>query len=1119
MMESKLMEGSQTTSLETYEGGVLQLFDQVITKNYLESLSDAEVESSSAGYATALAGVRVDKITKIVYDKNEDSLSKLNAVFASLYSAQSAAFILLRNTGKTTELYIGINSSNPGGAMSVFERAMAGNFPGCVKSDLNSDEVGNLSDLIRDEGHQAVGVVTGVPSLKLEDHSDFTQGLEKIIEAMGNREYVALLLATPVSRTDIESIAAGYAGVYSSLSLCDVQNVSLSEQTGKTLGKTLTTGFSQAMSKSLAQTTTVTDGTSYSKTTMHTTSNSFTKSKGRSMGCGPLGTALGFGAGLLSGGGTGYAIGSSLGGAIGGAGVMGALGGESIGSGIGGTIGLLCGGPIGAAIGSGLGLVIGSSLNLNSSKTKSNTVSDSIGNTEGVSHSESRGTTTTRSTTDTKSESEASSESDSLSKGITYQYGLRNRGVGEALNVIDAQLERLKDARNFGGWNWAAYFIAPLTDTVQIGTHIFSGILRGENSGVERNAVALWGKNDSQYADILSSLARFQHPVFRIGGGMRVMPTAMIGTSELAIGMAFPQKSLPGVKVFESVEFGRSVTIYDQKLSDPLEIGKVFHLGAVDNCTKVNLDVASLSSHVFVTGSTGSGKSNFLYSLLSGLRMDHGVDGKGVKFLVIEPAKGEYKDVFGGVRGVSVYGTNPFKTELLRVNPFAFPCEIHVMEHIDRLIEILNAVWPMYAAMPAILKDAVEQTYKNLGWDLIRSTCSHEKPVYPDFHDLLKVLPEVINNSAYDQEVKSNYTGSLLTRVKSLTNGYYRTIFQKNELPPAELFDKSCIVDISRVGSTETKSLLMGILFLKLQEYRMANPPERNSGLRHITVLEEAHNLLRKASSEQGMEFSNLAGKSVEMLANAISEMRTYGEGFVIADQAPGLLDPAVIRNTNTKVVFRLPDYEDRLLVGKAENLSEEQINELARLPTGSAAVYQNNWQEAVLCQIKKFDENLSKPLDYKSSEVSIDSRTKADGARNKVLIARASKKIDFREILEKLEKDIKSMLPLYFPNDVFFSNGDLPDGVVLDEVYRTLVKPAVSETVSVNNDWRTWTRCVLKRIFDNESVRLLEDSEKVNLVEVVFRLLARYDKNPEQAKIWDGQSKCLEDWRVWKCL
>lgn len=128
------------------------------------------------------------------------------------------------------------------------------------------------------------------------------------------------------------------------------------------------------------------------------------------------------------------------------------------------------------------------------------------------------------------------------------------------------------------------------------------------------------------------------------------------------------------------------------------------------------------------------------------------------------------------------------------------------------------------------------------------------------------------------------------------------------------------IIDLSRIGSSETKSLLMGILVLKLQEYRMSQA-EMNSSLRHLTVLEEAHNLLKRTSTEQSSESSNLLGKSVEMLANAIAEMRTYGEGFIIADQAPGLLDLSVIRNTNTKIIMRLPDFSDRELVGRSANL------------------------------------------------------------------------------------------------------------------------------------------------------------------------------------------------------
>ena len=128
-----------------------------------------------------------------------------------------------------------------------------------------------------------------------------------------------------------------------------------------------------------------------------------------------------------------------------------------------------------------------------------------------------------------------------------------------------------------------------------------------------------------------------------------------------------------------------------------------------------------------------------------------------------------------------------------------------------------------------------------------------------------------------------------------------------------------------------------------------------NAELNHITVLEEAHNLLKRTSTEQPVEGGNLLGKSVEMIANAIAEMRTYGEGFIIADQAPGLLDMSTIRNTNTKIIMRLPDQADRELVGKAANLNENQIAELAKLPCGVGAVYQNEWVQPVLCKVKKF--------------------------------------------------------------------------------------------------------------------------------------------------------------------
>lgn len=267
----------------------------------------------------------------------------------------------------------------------------------------------------------------------------------------------------------------------------------------------------------------------------------------------------------------------------------------------------------------------------------------------------------------------------------------------------------------------------------------------------------------------------------------------------------------------------------------------------------------------------------------------------------------------------------------------------------------------MYAAMPAILKDAVEKIYIEKGWDLLNSVYMRAgEPTYPTFHDLMRTLPNVINNSGYSSDTKGDYIGALVTRVTSLTNGISGQIFcDSYDIPDEVMFDQNTIVDLSRVGSSETKSLIMGILVLKLSEYRMANANQANSVLRHITVLEEAHNLLKRTTP--GAAGSNVIGKSVEMICNSIAEMRTYGEGFIIVDQSPTAVDIAAIKNTNTKILMRLPEKGDCEAVGNAAGLNEEQVREMSKLGTGIAVVMQNNWLEAVLTHIDAFSNQYEK--------------------------------------------------------------------------------------------------------------------------------------------------------------
>lgn len=575
----------------------------------------------------------------------------------------------------------------------------------------------------------------------------------------------------------------------------------------------------------------------------------------------------------------------------------------------------------------------------------------------------STGHTSSRSETETKGKTTSDTTTMTIGSTSTIAVTKQNKTVQALMEKIDEQLERIKKCESYGLWDSACYFIAESTEISLVAANTFKAIVAGENTSVENSFINLWDnefENSDNCLMVMDYLRYGIHPQFRYLPKLMdesykeqiITPASLISGLELPILMGFPHKSVSGVTSIASAEFGRNVFAKGvTKSYRNIDIGAIFHMGEVFRNNRVRLDLESLSAHCFITGSTGSGKSNTTYKIIDEL-----TSGKNnIKFLVIEPAKGEYKIAFGDMPDVNVFTTNPRFYNMLSINPFEFHEEIHVLEHLDRLIEIFSACWPLYAAMPALLKASFEQAYINHGWDLNHSifvNCGNGK--FPSFQDIVEILPILLERSEFSVQTKGDYVGALVTRVESLTNGLLGQIFTGNAIEDSVLFDENTIIDLSRVGSTETKALLMGVIILKLSEYRQATMVETNSPLKHITILEEAHNLLKRTSTEQGQESSNVQGKSVEMISNSIAEMRTYGEGFIIVDQSPTAVDISAIKNTNTKIIMRLPEANDCEAVGRSMGLSEEQILELSRLDKGVAAIYQNNWLEAVLVKIDK---------------------------------------------------------------------------------------------------------------------------------------------------------------------
>ena len=591
---------------------------------------------------------------------------------------------------------------------------------------------------------------------------------------------------------------------------------------------------------------------------------------------------------------------------------------------------------------------------------------DSI--SEGISGNESDtlGKQTSTNTSTATGTNTGTSKAFATNEGLTIQTTTKDRYTKELLDRVEWYLNWLNRCENYGMFNCCAYVISSNAGTNLMVASQYQALMQGNGEMSQPVTINTWTRENG--ADrVKQALMHMQHPLVQCDDlNEGLTPAMLMSSKELSRQMALPQHSVVGISVLEYASFGREVV-----RKTPLKSGKVLRVGSIAHMGKtvahqpVLLDMQSMAAHTFVAGTNGSGKSNTVFRIIEELM------GASIPFMVIEPAKGEYKNVFGREPNVQVYGTNSRKTELLRLNPFWFNEDVDVLEHIDKLIDVFNASWPMYAAMPAVLKAAIENAYRSCGWNLKKSVCKGPYRVFPTVQDVLGEFNNKMDSTAFSEEVKGNYVGALSTRLESLCNGIYGEIFGGRNLSDQELFDSNVIIDLSRVGAAETKSMIMGMLIIRLQEYRMSSEA-MNLPLKHVTVLEEAHHLLRRTSSAQSEDGANMLGKSVEMISNAIAEMRSYGEGFVIVDQSPGLMDMSVMRNTNTKMILRLPEAGDRDMVGNTMGLTTEQIYELSRLKTGVCAIYQKDWLEAVLCQVDraKHDEVLYRYQQTRDAEL-----------------------------------------------------------------------------------------------------------------------------------------------------
>ena len=721
-----LPENLDLTVLQNDLGNCLSMIDDEVMKGYVSVLNNLPLVDLKQFDLKGLENVQFFRITELVYQEDEFSVDKLSMVFHALSGCACTLSLMLKSDGCETDFYLGVRSNDPdrttGTLLKMLKKTLLGFFPGSRIETFYDEDCKKMMNELK---VRSISSVTSVADYKRNEdtvtNKDFIQGLEKFVYAMQGTAYTAVFLADSVGygqlmerRREYESICtqiSPFANMQLNFSVSDGQSASsgISKGAARTTSHTDTSGTSASRSDGWTQTQgatqttgwSKTQGTSSSKGTTDGTSDTHTVSDTESNGTTHTVSASD---------GTSRTVSNTVSAGVG------VNSGTSVTNGFGFIFSHNRGHSAGVGVNAGYshGVSKGTSHTDTVSDAITKTLSHGVSNAHGTSHSttltqgstESNGTTGSNSTTEsygtthstvsgtTHSTAETIGETFNLvnTESMTNTFGnsraitlnAQNATLTGTLDRLKKHLKRIDECESIGMWNFAAYFLGETTADAQTAANTYKAVVAGENSGIEKSAVNSWSEHD-RVVQLMEYLQHFLHPLFVYQGidyrGVRqvaVDPTALVSTNELALHMGLPRHSVRGLPVVEHAAFAQEVISRKKNADSGILLGEVYHLGQKTG-TEVRLDVNSLAMHTFVTGSTGSGKSNAVYHLLSEAQQ------KDVSFLVVEPAKGEYRRVFPSVR---CFGTNPQLGEMLRINPFSFPQGIHVLEHIDRIVEI-----------------------------------------------------------------------------------------------------------------------------------------------------------------------------------------------------------------------------------------------------------------------------------------------------------------------------------------------------------------------------------------------------------------------------------------------
>ena len=391
------------------------------------------------------------------------------------------------------------------------------------------------------------------------------------------------------------------------------------------------------------------------------------------------------------------------------------------------------------------------------------------------------------------------------------------------------------------------------------------------------------------------------------------------------------------------------------------------HLGTFRRGGAVTLKLQHLTRHALITGFTGAGKTNTALYVLNQLWADRQIRKlEPIPFLVIEAAKKEYRGLLGqpGFEDLLIFTLGDETTSPFRLNPFELLPGVRLEAHLGKLQTCFDAALPQFGILPSIISESLDLIYQDKGWNLTDRCGDDGHRLFPTMRDMFAKVIQVAESRGYAGETYQNIRAAAAGRIGGLLRGSIGQMFTcQRSVSMDLLMTRPVVLELNDLNPQD-KALTMMFLLMLLREYRETH---RAKSLQHITMIEEAHNVMENVRSVGPSEIAaDTRARAVEAFTAMLAEVRAYGEGIIISDQSPEKLAPDAIRNTNLQISHQLRHRSDREAIAAAMIMDEAQQEYLGKLRVGEAAVFLTGYDRATFMQVPNYKERafLSEPTD-----------------------------------------------------------------------------------------------------------------------------------------------------------